>query len=124
MGWKKLIFGEKMPDKDDPKYREQYEKEVNAGRRAARFLGIDKAAACVQKFALRFPRLFLTMVFGLVIFCLGHNLYRIATVANIPRERTTATERQETLLKQKYDESRDTVRVKQSNSDRDDYRQD
>ena len=24
MGWKKLIFGEKMPDKDDPKYEKRY----------------------------------------------------------------------------------------------------
>ena len=54
MGWKKLIFGEKMPDKDDPKYRKQYEKEVDAGRRTARLLGIDKAAASAQRFAIRF----------------------------------------------------------------------
>ena len=33
MGWKKLIFGEKMPDKDDPKYEKRYKKEVEAGRR-------------------------------------------------------------------------------------------
>ena len=45
MGWKKLIFGEKMPDRDDPKYRERYEKEVDTGRKTARLLGIDKAAA-------------------------------------------------------------------------------
>ena len=25
MSWKKMIFGEKMPDKDDPKYKERYE---------------------------------------------------------------------------------------------------
>lgn len=31
MGWKKLIMGEKMPDKNDPKYRERYEKEVGFG---------------------------------------------------------------------------------------------
>ena len=36
MGWKKLIFGEKMPDKDDPKYEKRYKKEVEAGRKAAR----------------------------------------------------------------------------------------
>ena len=23
MSWKKMIFGEKMPDKDDPKYKER-----------------------------------------------------------------------------------------------------
>lgn len=43
MGWKKLILGEKMPDKNDPKYAERYEKEVSAGRKWAKFLKIDKA---------------------------------------------------------------------------------
>ena len=43
MGWKKLISGEKMPDKDDPKYEKRYKKEVEAGRKAARFLRIDKS---------------------------------------------------------------------------------
>lgn len=33
MGWKKMLVGEKMPDKDDPKYRQRYEKEVKAGRK-------------------------------------------------------------------------------------------
>ena len=30
-GWKKFIMGEKMPDKDDPQYKEQYERDVDAG---------------------------------------------------------------------------------------------
>lgn len=30
MSWKKMVFGEKMPDKDDPKYKEMYKKEVAA----------------------------------------------------------------------------------------------
>lgn len=33
MSWKKMVFGEKMPDKDDPKYKERYKKEVAAGAR-------------------------------------------------------------------------------------------
>ena len=36
-----MIFGEKMPDKDDPKYKERYEREVAAGRKAARLLRLD-----------------------------------------------------------------------------------
>ena len=124
MGWKKLIFGEKMPDKDDPKYRKQYEKEVDAGRKTAKLLGIDKTAASVQRFAIRFPRVFLVLAFGIVIFCIGHNIYRIATVANMPKERITATERQEGLLKERHIERIDTITVKQINSDRDDNRQD
>ena len=124
MGWKKLIFGEKMPDRDDPKYRERYEKEVDTGRKTARLLGIDKAAACVQRFAIRFPKSFLTLVFGIVIFCLGYNIYRIATVANMPIERITATERQEGLLKKRHVERMDTITVKHIKSDNDDNRQD
>ena len=30
-GFKRLLFGEKMPDKDDPKYKARYEKEVETG---------------------------------------------------------------------------------------------
>ena len=43
MSWKKMIFGEKMPDKDDPKYKERYEREVAAGRKAARLLRLEGA---------------------------------------------------------------------------------
>ena len=124
MGWKKLIFGEKMPDKDDPKYRKLYEKEVDAGRRTARLLGIDKAAASVQRFAIRFPKFFLILVFGDVNFCLGYNIYRIATVAYKPIESITATERQEGMLKKRHVVRMDTITVKHFNSDNDDNRQD
>ena len=56
MSWKKMVFGEKMPDKDDPKYKERYKKEVAAGRKAARLLKLDKAAGGVQRFACKHPR--------------------------------------------------------------------
>lgn len=124
MGWKKLIFGEEMPDKDDPKYRKQYEKEVDAGRRTARLLRIDRAAACMQRFALRCPKFFLALVFGIVICCLGYNLYRIALVAGMAQNRTTATERQEMLLKAQESTGMNTDTIKQPIYDSDDYRQD
>lgn len=100
MGWKKLIFGEKMPDKEDPKYKKRYQKEVEAGRKTARFLKIDKAAGSVQRFACHYPKLFLGIVFGIVIGCLTLNVYRIVSVCKAERHET-ATERQESLLKQK-----------------------
>ena len=49
--WKNIILGEKMPDKDDPKYREKYEKDVEAGRKFARVTRIDRLAGHVQIFA-------------------------------------------------------------------------
>ena len=42
-----MILGEQMPDKDDPKYRDKYEKDVEAGRRFARATRIDRLAGHV-----------------------------------------------------------------------------
>lgn len=47
-GFRRMLLGEKMPDRNDPKYKERYEREVNAGRRFAKATRIDKAAAKVQ----------------------------------------------------------------------------
>lgn len=101
MGWKKLIFGEKMPDKNDPKYKKQYDEEVHAGRETAKALGVDKAAKNTQKFAIKYPKLFLVLVFGFVICCLGFNIYRMVRVYNQPSPASTATSRQDELLRQK-----------------------
>ena len=95
MGWKKLILGEKMPDKNDPKYKERYEKEVGAGRKFARALRLDKAAAATQRFANRWPKVFLGVVFGIVIFCFVLNVYRLATVSRTANQYQTAVEQQE-----------------------------
>lgn len=103
MGWKKLIMGEKMPDKNDPKYAERYEKEVNAGRKAARWLKIDKAAGYAQCFACKYPKLFLGLVFGIVITCFSLNIYHMVQVFNRPRPEQAASvsQHQEELLKEK-----------------------
>ena len=86
-----MLLGEKMPDKDDPKYKERYERDVKAGRKFAHALGIDRAAACVQRFADRHRTLFLVIVFAFVAFSLGLNIYRIATACQRPSVRQTAT---------------------------------
>ena len=46
-GFKRMLFGEKMPDKDDPQYKERYEREVQAGHKFAKATRIDQAAAKV-----------------------------------------------------------------------------
>lgn len=51
MGWKKMLVGEKMPDKEDPKYRQRYEKEVKAGRKFAKTISLTYLPAkynCLQ----------------------------------------------------------------------------
>lgn len=48
---KKMIFGEKIPDKDDPGYKEKHEKTVEAGKNFAKAVKLDKVAMKVQGFA-------------------------------------------------------------------------
>ena len=65
-GIRRMLVGEEMPDKNDPKYKERYEKEVAAGRKFAKTTRIDRAAAKVQGFANAHKTLFLVVVFGLL----------------------------------------------------------
>lgn len=99
MGWKKMIFGEKMPDKDDPQYKERRERENKAGRNAAKVLRVDKAAAKTQRFASKYPKIFLLIVFGLVVGCLGYNIRQMVRIYNQPTQ--TAVESQHGRLRQK-----------------------
>ena len=64
-GFRRMLFGEQMPDKNDPKYKERYERDVDAGRKFAKATRIDKAAAKVQGFANTHRTLFLAIIFGL-----------------------------------------------------------
>lgn len=98
MGWKKLILGEKMPDKDDPKYAERREKELEAGRKTCRWLKLDKAAYAIQSFASARPKVFLALVFGVVLFCFSYNVYCLARFANVHQPRQTATQAVERRL--------------------------
>ena len=62
--FKKMVFGEKLPDRDDPRYRKKYEEDVEAGRRFARITKLDVLAARIQRFAERNRGFFLATVFG------------------------------------------------------------
>lgn len=102
MGWKKMLVGEKMPDKDDPQYRQRYETEVKAGRKFAKIMKIDVLAAKVQQFANDHKLLFLYLVFGFIIFSFGLNIYRMVVVYSHQQSRQSATERQEQMLRLRH----------------------
>lgn len=102
MNIKRMIFGEKMPDKDDPKYKERYEREVKAGRKFAETLHIDRLAASIQWFADRHRTAFLVIVFGFVVGSFAWNIYRLAVVYNHKPNQRTATEMQDSLLRQRH----------------------
>ena len=104
--WKNIILGEKMPDKDDPKYRDKYEKDVEAGRRFARRTGIDRLVGHVQRFADRHSGLFLGIVLAIVLGCFVINAYHFTKAWRLRKEHIESTrtpDRQvEELLEEAY----------------------
>ena len=98
MKLKRIIFGEEIPDKDDPRYKEKHEKTKEAGMKFAQKLRLDKMAAHVQGFATENPRLFLAIIFAFVLFSVGLNLYRLRTAVVVKNEPSSVIERQEKEL--------------------------
>ena len=89
-------------DKDNPKYKERYEREVKAGRKFAETLHIDTFAASIQRFADRHRTAFLVIVFGFVVGSFAWNIYRLAVVYNHKPNQRTATEMQDSLLRERH----------------------
>ena len=100
MGFKKMVFGEPMPDKDDPKYKERYEREVEAGRKFADRSGISWLAKQIQRFANAHRKGFLVVVFGIVLLCFGYNVTCLVLHfrASKSQRRVTAVERVDSAL--------------------------
>lgn len=100
-GFRRMLFGEKMPDKNDPQYKERYERDVEAGRKFAKATRIDKAAAKVQGFANMHRNLFLFIVFAFVLGGLVWNIFRISVMYRHQPVQRTATEMQDSVLKER-----------------------
>ncbi len=96
-----MLLGEKMPDRNDPQYKERYERDVEAGRKFARSTRIDRAAAKVQGFANLHRTLFLVIVFAFVLGGLAWNIYRISVVYRHHPSQQTATEMQDSVLRER-----------------------
>ena len=106
---KKMILGEKMPDKDDPKYKARYEKDVEAGRKFARATKFDSLIGHVQVFASRHSKLFLVIVFGFVTGCLAMNVIHMTRAYNNRKAGVTVTESMENYLRQQLEQTNDTT---------------
>lgn len=100
-GFRRMLLGEKMPDRNDPQYKERYEREVSAGRKFAKAARIDKAAAKVQSFANLHRTLFLVVVLGFIAASFAWNIYRMSVVFHRPALRT-ATEMQDSVLHSRH----------------------
>lgn len=99
MSFKNMIVGEPMPDKNDPKYRERYEKEVEAGRKFAEKTKISWVFEKIQLWANDNRKAFLVIVFGIVIGCFALNIVNMARAYHAQRQHHgTAVEKVDSAL--------------------------
>jgi hypothetical protein len=94
MKLKKILFGEKTPDKDDPEYQKLREESEAAGLKISKFLRLDKAAAAVQRFAERHTTLFFGFLLALSIIIGSAQIRRIQHAWQHRNSHSTAVERQ------------------------------
>jgi len=75
--FKKFFVGEPMPDKNDPKYKERYERDVAAGQRFARASGLAWLGRHYCRWAENHKKLFFALMLGSMTFFAAANVYRL-----------------------------------------------
>ena len=95
MDIKKVLMGEKMPDKNDPQYREQYEREVRAGQKFAEKTKLNILFLKIQEWANDHRKAFLGILFAWNVI----NMIRYYN-ASKEQKRHTAVERVEKALQE------------------------
>ena len=116
MNFKKIVFGDKIPDKEEPAYEKRYEHDFRSGSKFARMLKLDLLARHVQNFASNHRMLFLVLVFAFVLLSFGINLYRMSTVVRYRHRSSSVIELQEKEMKKRLDPTLYNENVKQVES--------
>lgn len=100
---KRIIIGEPMPDKNDPKHKERYEREVAAGKKFADASGISWVARKMQEIGQSHKMAFLAVVFGFVLICFSANIVRLLQAYQHGGSRkAVAVERLDSVLQHRH----------------------
>ena len=102
-GFRRMLFGEPMPDKNDPKYRERYERDVAAGAKFARITGIAWLGRHYVAWAEKHKKAFFAIVLAVMtMFAIG-NMYRLCvSMSGSTRPHSGAVVQQDSALYQRY----------------------
>ena len=102
MNIKKILLGEPMSDKNDPKYKERYEQEKRAGETFSQKVKLNYVMRSIQLWANNHRVGFLVIVFGIVITCFAINVFNLIRCLSASQERgrRTAVEQVDKALQQ------------------------
>ena len=100
MSWTKLIIGEPVPDKDDPRYKEHHERCKAAGEKFARIMGLATLGEFIHRHATAHKVAFLTLVFGVAISIFALNVFRMVRAYNVRTDsKAVAVERVDSAMR-------------------------
>lgn len=99
--WKKFILGEKMPDRNDPKYQARHESAMSAGRKFADTVGISKMAGKLQALGEAHKSICVLTVLGIVALLFFIRVYQLVSAYSEYNEscRQTTIEKIDKALK-------------------------
>ena len=98
MNLKKILFGEKVPDRDDPNYKKLREESEAAGRKVTQMTGMGKFVAKVQRIAENHQKVFLAIIFAYCFFASLIAIQRVNYLWHNRPQQSSAVERQEREL--------------------------
>lgn len=98
MNIKKILFGEKTPDENDPKFQKLREESEAAGRKVTQMTGMGKFVAKVQRFAENHQKVFLSIIFAYCFFASIIAIQRVNYLWHNRPQQSSAVERQEREL--------------------------
>ncbi len=103
-GFRRMLIGEPMPDKNDPKYRERYERDVAAGARFAEVTGLAWLGRHYVAWAEKNKKAFFVIILSLMTFFVIGNFYRFASHIGDARngQVNTAVAQQDSALHHRY----------------------
>ena len=101
-GFKRVVVGESMPDKDDPKYRARYEREVAAGRRFGEMVGIARFGGWLCRVADRHRKWTVGLILCLCMFFFLYNFCHLVVGLGSAGKRANAVEYQDSVFRNRF----------------------
>lgn len=103
MNIKKLIFGEKCPDMDDPKLSKQRKEFNSYGEKFGRLIRLDKLAGWLQIQWQINPKRFVAVFLGILSIMFFWNIYRLAYISvNYSPNQASAVHRVEKEMQKRH----------------------
>lgn len=98
-GFRRIFVGEPMPDKDDPKYHERREREMEAGRRFAEAVGLARLGCWLCGVADSNRKVFMGVMLSLIMLFFLGNVWRIASHSGSTTRKGYSVEMQDSLFR-------------------------